>query len=128
MIERILARLKLALARFEPSVRDFEWTWTKAVAFALAFTFFIVISMAVIPSFWLYFAGAKLHWDGSSSQKVFWVVPLSPYWVKELRDAVAMGLSTGPLVTVWILAAVMQNWRRRLRGAASDARPTGGYR
>jgi hypothetical protein len=109
---RIVAWLQAARAKAEPRVRDFEWTWTKSVGFAIGFTFFIVISMAVIPSFWLYFAGAKLHWDGSSNQKVFWVLPLSAYWVKELRDAVAMGLSTGPLVTVIVVASVMQNWRR----------------
>ena len=45
-----------------------------------------------------------------------------------LRDAVAMGLTTGPLVTVIVVAAVMQNWRRKLRGADGDSRPTGGYR
>src|SRR5438874_12048314 len=104
---RIVALLKAARAKAEPAVRDFEWTWTTAVGFALGFTFLIVISMAVIPSWWLYFAGAKLHWDGSSPQKVFWVLPLSPYWVRELRDAIAMGLSTGPLMTAFVVAAVM---------------------
>jgi hypothetical protein len=26
------------------------------------------------------------------------------------------------------VAAVVQNWRRKLRGAPSDSKPTGGYR
>jgi hypothetical protein len=39
-----------------------------------------------------------------------------------------MGLTTGPFVTVLVLAVLMQNWRRRLRGRTGDSRPTGGYR
>jgi hypothetical protein len=50
------------------------------------------------------------------------------FWLKELRDAIAMGIASGPLITVLVLTPVMQNWRRKLRGAQSDARPTGGYR
>ena len=45
-----------------------------------------------------------------------------------LRDAVAMGLTTGPIITVLIVAAVLQNWRSKLRGRSGDVRPTGGYR
>ena len=45
----------------------------------------------------------------------------------QVRDAIAMGLSTGPIITVLVAAAIMQNWRRKLRGA-SGSRPTGGYR
>jgi hypothetical protein len=122
--------------RAESFLREFEWTWTNAVVFSMAVLFFILITMAVIPSFWLYFADQKLMWDGgvdhplfpwSWAQKVLpWVIP--GFWLKELRDAVAMGLSTGPLVTILVAAAILQNWRRRLRGAQSEARPTGGYR
>jgi len=39
-----------------------------------------------------------------------------------------MGLTTGPFVTVLVVSAVMQNWRKRLRGGAGESRPTGGYR
>ena len=45
-----------------------------------------------------------------------------------MRDAVAMGLSTGPIITVLVAAAIMQNWRRKLRGASPTTPPTGGYR
>jgi len=45
-----------------------------------------------------------------------------------LRDAIAMGLTTGPVITVLVVAAILQNWRRRLRGQSGDVRPTGGYR
>ena len=78
-----------------------------------------MIITSVIPSFWLYFADQKLHWDGSGPDG---------FWLKQLRDAIAMGLATGPFVTILIVAAIVQNWRRKLRGASGDARPTGGYR
>jgi hypothetical protein len=105
-------------AQLEPFVRDFEWTWTKAVIFSMGFVFFLMVSMVIIPSFWMYFAEQELLWGGPSG---------GGDWQTEVRDAVAMGLSTGPLITVLIIASILQNWRRKLRGA-SDARPTGGYR
>jgi hypothetical protein len=104
--------------RADAFVRSFEWNWTTSVLCALGITFFLLISVAVIPSFWLYFADQKLKWDGSGPNGL---------WLKVLRDAVAMGLSTGPIITVLVVASVMQNWRRKLRSQA-DSRPTGGYR
>jgi hypothetical protein len=113
------SRIHSAKERAEAFLKTFEWNWTKAVIFSVALTFFIVISTSVIPSFWLYFADQKLHWDGSGPDG---------FVLKLLRDAVAMGLVTGPFFTILIVSAIMQNWRRKLRGASSDARPTGGYR
>lgn len=104
--------------RVEPRIRDFEWTWTSAVLFAVGFGFFSVISMAVIPSFWLYFAEQKLGWDGLSG---------TSDWRPLARDAVAAGLATGPFVTLVVAAAIMQNWRRKLRGGSAE-RVGGGYR
>jgi hypothetical protein len=117
-------------ARLEDLVKRFEWTWTSAVIFSVGLVFFILITVAVIPSFWLYYADQVLKWDGGAPHEILPFLPwtLDGFWLKELRDAVAMGLSTGPLVTVLVAAAVMQNWRRKLRGAQSDTRPTGGYR
>ena len=105
--------------RLEPAVRDFEWTWTAAVIFSLGVVFYLLISMAVVPSFWLYFADQQLGWNGAGP---------NGFWLMELRDAVAMGLTTGPFVTALLVGASMQNWRRRLRGETGDTRPTGGYR
>ena len=105
--------------RAETFLKTFEWTWTKAVVFSLGLTFFIMISTSVVPSFWLYFADQKLKWDGSGP---------NGFWLKELRDAVAMGLATGPIITILVGAAIVQNWRRKLRGQSGDVRPTGGYR
>ena len=104
--------------RLEPRVRDFEWSWTTAVVFSLVFAFVSVITMAVIPSFWLYFAEQKLGWDGLSG---------TSDWRPLARDFVAANLAMGPFVTFAVIAAVMQNWRRKLRGGSAD-RPTGGYR
>jgi hypothetical protein len=104
--------------RAEPRVRDFEWTWTNAVVFSLGFAFFSVISMAVIPSAWLYFAEQELGWGGLSGTGA---------WQPMARDFIAVNLSIGPFVTVVVIAAIMQNWRRKLRGGSAD-RPGGGYR
>jgi hypothetical protein len=48
--------------------------------------------------------------------------------LKELRDAIAMGQATTPIIVILVVAAVVQNWRRKLRGQSGDVRPTGGYR
>ena len=107
-----------AKERTEPIVKNFEWTWTTAVVFSLGFAFFSVITMAVIPSAWLYFAEQKLGWGGLSG---------TSDWQPLARDFVAANLSVGPFVTVVVIGAIMQNWRRKLRGGTAD-RPTGGYR
>ncbi|HEY7660520.1 MAG TPA: hypothetical protein VIC58_07970 [Actinomycetota bacterium] len=114
-VPRVLVNAK---ERAEPVVKSFEWTWTTAVVFSLGFAFFSVITMAVIPSFWLYFAEQKLGWGGLSG---------TSDWQPLARDFVAVNLSIGPFVTVIVIAAIMQNWRRKLRGGSAD-RPTGGYR
>ena len=105
--------------RAEAFLKAFEWTWTNAVTFSLVLVFFIMVTTSVIPSYWLYFADQKLKWDGSGP---------NGFWLKELRDAVAMGLVTGPIISVLVVAAIMQNWRRKLRGSGGEARPSGGYR
>jgi Na+/melibiose symporter-like transporter len=114
-VPRALLRAKELTERF---LKDFEWTWTSAALFCLGFAFFCVITMAVIPSFWMYFAQQKLGWDGTAG---------SGEWQPLARDAVAMGLATGPFITAVVVAVIFQNWRRRLRGGTSE-RPSGGYR
>ena len=113
------SRLAGPKALAEAFLRSFEWNWTKAVVFSLGLTFFILISTSVLPSFWLYFADQKLKWNGAGP---------NGFWLKELRDAVAMGLTTGPIITILVGATIVQNWRRKLRGRSGDVRPTGGYR
>ena len=122
---------------------DFEWTWTSAVLFSMALLFFLLISAAVMASWWLYYAEQELGWQGPTDLEAFLRDPFntggSPIsresflWLSNegllmLRDAIAMGLSTGPIITVLVVSALLQNWRRKLRGESGDVRPTGGYR
>ena len=116
---KMRARLEHRKQQVEGFLKTFEWTWTKAIVFSVGLTFFIMISTSVVPSFWLYFADQKLKWSGAGP---------NGFWLKELRDAIAMGLVTGPIVTILVAAAIVQNWRRKLRGQSGDVRPTGGYR
>ena len=118
-LEKLALRIAPAKERAERFLKDFEWTWTTAVVFSLGITFFLLIADAVLPSFWLYFADQKLKWNGAGP---------NGFWLQKLRDAVAAGLFTGPVITLLVLAAIMQNWRRKLRGQTGDTRPAGGYR
>jgi len=123
--------------RVEAFLKEFEWSWTTAVVFSLGLVFFLLISTSVLPSFWLYFSEQTLGWQGPTDieaalQEVPTLLPGGePAQYQELllqvRDAIAMGLSTVPIVLVLVVASIMQNWRRKLRGA-SDSRPAGGYR
>ena len=127
----------------ESFLRDFEWSWTSAVLFSLALLFFLLISAAVMASWWMYYAEQKLGWQGPTDLEAFFLDPFNTggaffsresfLWLSKegllmLRDAVAMGLSTGPIITVLVASAALQNWRRKLRGESGDVRPTGGYR
>jgi hypothetical protein len=123
-------------SRVEVFVRNFEWTWTNAVLFSMALLFFLLISAVVMPSFWMYYAEQKIGWAGPTDLQAFLekpfgtsiTNPLSLEGYKQVRDAIAMGLTTGPIVTVLVASAAMQNWRRKLRGGGGDSRPSGGYR
>jgi len=127
----------------EAFLRGFEWSWTSAVLFSLALLFFLLITGSVMPSWWMYYSEQKLGWQGPTDLEAFLREPFNfggnPFsrdrflWLSSegllmLRDAIAMGLTTGPVVTVLVISAIMQNWRRKLRGESGDVRPTGGYR
>jgi len=123
-------------ARTEAFLRAFEWTWTSAVIFSLALTFFLLISATIMPSFWMYFAEQKLGWAGPTDLEAFLkqpfgtslTDPLSSEGYLMVRDAIAMGLSTVPLILVLVLSSALQNWRKKLRGSDAGSRPSGGYR
>lgn len=137
------SRFQTAKRHVETFLRDFEWTWTSAVLFSMALFFFLLITTSVMASFWMYFAEQKLGWQGPTDLEAFLLDPFDtsfPFFSAEgflwlsyeghlmLRDAIAMGLTTGPIITVLVLGAILQNWRRKLRGESGDVRPTGGYR
>ena len=112
-------------------IRDFEWTWANAVVFSVGFTFAILVSMAIIPSAWLYYADQKLDgWDGSGRGYLIpllnWI-PLDGLWLNKVRDLIATGLIIGPLATFLIAAVLLQNHRKKLRGGSAE-RAAGGYR
>ena len=113
--KRIQERLAPVVDRIGIFVRDFEWTWTKAVLFSLVMWFIGITGIAVIPSWWLYFADQKLGWRASK------------FWLFKARDLVAILLWNGPVVTFIVFSYYIQKWRRRLR-SESESRPTGGYR
>jgi hypothetical protein len=115
------------MERIDAFLRDFEWTWTNAVLFSMTLVFFLMMTSVVMPSFWMYFAEQKLGWQGPTDLEAFLNEPLGIEGFLMLRDAIAMGLTTGPLITVMVVAAILQNRRRKLRGL-QDTRPTGGYR
>jgi hypothetical protein len=120
-------RLEKPKERADAFLKDFEWNWTKAIVASLVITGFTLVTTVYIPSFWTYFAESELGWIGATDIEAFINDPLSAELGKQIRDAVAMGLTLGPLITILAAATIMQNWRRKLRGA-SDSRPTGGYK
>jgi hypothetical protein len=146
-VETVRSRSPIQAAKHhvDPFLRDFEWSWTNAVLFSMALLFFLLITTSVMPSWWMYFSEQKLGWQGPTDLEAFLNDPFnvtglrgffsgeSFLWLSQegllmLRDAIAMGLTTGPVVTVLVLGALLQNRRRKLRGESGDVRPTGGYR
>jgi hypothetical protein len=119
MMERLPPGLQQRLAptvrRAETFVRDFEWTWTKAAIAALVLWFLAFTFLAVIPSWWLYFAGSELKWTAQQ------------FWKFKARDLIAVILFSIPLGGFITVPYWLQKWRRRLR-SESESRPTGGYR
>ena len=111
---KLAQRARPMLDRGQVFVREFEWTWTKAVIISLVLWFVGIGLIAFVPSWWLYFAQQKLRW-----QTLLWV---------ELRDLIATGWIGTWFLIFLVAASVLQNMRRKLRGARSEARPTGGYR
>jgi hypothetical protein len=114
--------------RADAFLKNFEWTWTTAVLFSFVIMLTLVIGVGVLPSFWLYFANTTLLWNQPRHFHLIFVTwDATAVWMVLLRDAIAMGVSTGPIITILVGASIMQNWRRKLRGQ-TDSRPTGGYR
>jgi hypothetical protein len=123
MFKRMQARAQPFIRRAETIIRDFEWTWSKAAVAALVLWIIGIIGMAVIPSYWLYFADQKLSWRATGCGHSDTVC----FWLFKLRDVVASMLYTGPFITLIVVPYFVQKWRRRLR-SESESRPVGGYR
>jgi NhaP-type Na+/H+ or K+/H+ antiporter len=126
-------RAKPFTDRFQVRVRDYEWTWTKAVVWSLGLWFLAMVFVAFIPSWWLYFADQKLGWHkcpcvGSTHWTIlFWEIPIRRFWLFIFRDTVAVILFSIPVGGFVMVPYALQKLRRRLR-SESESRPTGGYR
>jgi|SRR4051812_21729391 hypothetical protein len=107
-------RLVPIVERFNRFLKEWEWTWTTATVFALVISFGAIIVLAVIPSFWLYFADQTLRW------KSFWLV--------KLKEAIAAGWITVNFAIFFLAAYLMQKQRQKVRGTAGGSRPSGGYK
>ena len=108
-------RMQPLVDRGNRFLKGWEWTWTSAVVFALTIAWLGIIILAVIPSFWLYFANSVLHWDAS-------------FWLSKARDAIAAGWITTWFAIFFLLGYLLQEQRKRLRGTGGGTRPAGGYR
>ena len=102
----------------EKLVREWEWTWARAVTVCLALGFVILFTMAIIPSFLFYYfntLGCLLPGgvDGGACQLVRWGGHEMPSWMAE---AIIMGEVTTAFVALLVIPVVLQNWRRTLRG------------
>lgn len=109
-------RLRPYMRRGEGFLRDWEWTWTSAFLAGIFISLAALFLLAVIPSWWLYFAEQQLGWDESNRLLL------------TLRDIVAVGW-----LTVWtgffvVTFYKLQVIRRRLRGEKQAERYSGGYR
>lgn len=149
-------------------LKEFEWTWTKAVLMCLVLTIFVFLTAIILPSFWTYYSEQKLGWGGPTDietavsatgelikhpvatyNKIGWSegddgpfisVVKNPILTvekighaipadlgKQIRDAIAMGITTVFFVLPFAVGTILQNKRRKLRGA-NDSRPGGGYK
>ena len=110
----VLERMQPAIQRGERFLKEWEWTWTNATIVGLAISWFSLVTLAFVPSWFLYFADNTLGWDDNRL-------------LISLRDMVAMGQMTTFFVAIIVVAYFLQKIRRRLRGEG-DSRPSGGYR
>lgn len=114
-------RARPRIERLQVYVRDFEWTWTKAVVGALLLWFLAIGFIAFIPSWWLYFADQKLGWHRCPCTTTL------AFFLFKARDVVAVILFSIPFGGFIMVPYHLQKLRRRLR-SESESRPTGGYR
>jgi len=109
------------LDRGQVFVREFEWTWTKAVIISLVLWFVGIGLIAFVPSWWLYFADQKLGWHKCPCPTTL------KFFEFKARDVVAVILFSIPFGAMIVIPYHLQKLRRRLR-SESESRPTGGYR
>jgi type II secretory pathway component PulF len=107
-------RMRPYVERGESFLREWEWTWTTAFVAGVVISFFAITTLAVIPSWWVYFADQTLKWRTR--------------FLISIRDLIATGW-----ISVWtgffiITFYKLQVIRRRIRGERQAERYAGGYR
>ncbi len=110
------------LRQFEAFLKQWEWSWTRAVLVALVLWLIGIGFIAIIPSWWLYFAQQRLHWQPCPCPDAL------HFWLFKLRDVIAIILFSIPFALFIVVPLVLQRMRQRLRGEGGVIRPTGGYR
>jgi hypothetical protein len=109
-------RLRPVMKRGEELLREWEWTWTTAFLAGVVISFAAITSMAVIPSWFLYFAEQTLGWDQTNRLLL------------TVRDMVVTGYLTVVVGVFVVTFYKLQVIRRRLRGEKQAERYSGGYR
>jgi hypothetical protein len=109
-------RMRPLVKRGEEFLRDWEWTWTTAFIAGVFISFAAITTMAVIPSFMLYFAEQNLEATAADRLRL------------TIRDIVVTGYLTVAVGGFVITSYKLQVIRRRLRGESQAERFSGGYR
>ena len=116
-IPKMLERsLRPVMKRGEEVLRDWEWTWTTAFLAGLVISFAAITTMAVIPSWMLYFAEQELGATAADRLRL------------TIRDMVVTGYLTVVVGIFVVTLYKLQVIRRRLRGEKQSERYSGGYR
>ena len=111
--KRVQERMAPLVQRGQAFLKNWEWTWTRAVVAALLLAFITLLFTAIIPSWFLYYADEKLRWR--------------TFWTLKLRDAIAAGFIVVSFATIVAIGFLLQQQRNKLRGTGGEHR-TGGYR
>jgi hypothetical protein len=109
-------RVQPLVERGEAFLRGWEWTWATAFVAGIVISFAAITTMAVIPSWFLYFAEQTLGWDRTNRLLL------------TLRDVLVTGYLTVVAGAFVVAAFKIQTIRRRLRGEKQAERYSGGYR
>ena len=106
----------VASSRPRASCKTFEWTWTTAIVFSIALTFSHLDHHLGHPVLLALLRRPEAEMERRGAERLL---------VEGARDAIAMGLATAPIIVILVVAAVVQNWRRKLRGTVRRRAPHG---
>jgi hypothetical protein len=111
--KRVQERLAPLVERGQTFLKNWEWTWTRAVVTSMVIAFLMLALTVFIPSWWLYYADQNLRWRS--------------FWLLKIRDAIAAGIIVVFFAAIFAVGYILQETRHKLRGGSAEHR-TGGYR